>query len=153
MIQEVKRHRSIHGPRVYVPVAQNIRHLLCRRTLATGGVAVYGNYNFAEVHQQSFNGQGISFPGFNFLCFFGCEAQAPTDIVIATKVTKVSTLFTASKVIINGLPVIPSPDFAKAAKVCLSQNPKNVHAVKVRSDQSPRLLATTNETLSNPERN
>ena len=75
VIEEIECHSAIHGARVDITVAENTCNLFCGCTFAACRISINCDNKLLQVHQQSFNGQGMGLPGFN-LFFLLCWVDA-----------------------------------------------------------------------------
>ena|SRR5688500_1379749 len=75
VIEEIKRYSAVHRTGVNVTVAQNTCNLFRGCTFAARRISINCDNELLQVHQQSFNGQGMGLPGFN-LFFLLCWVDA-----------------------------------------------------------------------------
>jgi hypothetical protein len=87
LIKEVQCDRAVHRASIDITVSKHTGNLFGRCTFPTCGVSINGDNDLPQVHQQSFKGQGMGFPGFNrFFLLFCVEAQpSAIRIMMANK--------------------------------------------------------------------
>ena len=87
VIKEVEGDGAVHCAAIDITVSKHSCNLLGRRTFSTCGVSINGDNDLPQVHQQSFRGQGMGFPGFNrfFLLLFVVAQPSAIRMMMANK--------------------------------------------------------------------